>query len=333
MKRIFALFLCLLCLAGCTSGGDVAPETTAAPTFTVPTTAETTAATEPESQSVTPLFWHVTGKNGAELWLLGTIHVGDERTENLPWQITTALESADALAVECDVQAAMEDVELMVDLSMMMMYDDGTGISDHLSPTLYEQARQVLEELGVYAGYCDYLKPMAWYSLITEGYTAAAGLDSEAGVDMQLLALAEEERLEIREIESVTAQYELLFGFSEEIQALLLEETVSVSQEEYTQDLRALMDAWCRGDEETLLALVSEEPEEELDAADQALYDEYYDAMYTQRNQLMIDTAISYLEAGDKVFYAVGAAHMLGEDGIIAALEQAGYTVELISFD
>ena len=59
---------------------------------------------EPENKA-TPLFYHVTGEDGQEMWLLGTIHVGDERTAYLPEEIYNAFAASDALAVECDSEA------------------------------------------------------------------------------------------------------------------------------------------------------------------------------------------------------------------------------------
>ena len=46
----------------------------------------------------------------------------------------------------------------------------------------------------------------------------------------------------------------------------------------------------------------------------------------------MLEVAKSYLESGDTIFYAVGLAHLLAENGLVNALREAGYTVELVSF-
>lgn len=46
----------------------------------------------------------------------------------------------------------------------------------------------------------------------------------------------------------------------------------------------------------------------------------------------MLDVAIEYLESDDVVFYAVGLAHLLAEDGLVNTLREAGYTVELVSY-
>ena len=44
------------------------------------------------------------------------------------------------------------------------------------------------------------------------------------------------------------------------------------------------------------------------------------------------ETADEALRAGKNVFYIVGIAHMLGEDGIVEGLRQLGYTVTQVSY-
>ena len=47
----------------------------------------------------------------------------------------------------------------------------------------------------------------------------------------------------------------------------------------------------------------------------------------------MLEVAISYLESGETVFYAVGLAHLLNNhNGLVDTLREAGYTVELVEF-
>ena len=63
-----------------------------------------------------------------------------------------------------------------------------------------------------------------------------------------------------------------------------------------------------------------------------ALFEEYDNAVLTERNDGMLDVAVSYLEGGKQVFYAVGLAHLLSGNGLVQALRDAGYTVEPVSF-
>ena len=63
--------------------------------------------------------------------------------------------------------------------------------------------------------------------------------------------------------------------------------------------------------------------EEEL-----ALYAEYTYEMVDARNVGMAEQALELLASGKVCFYIVGAAHMVGETGLVNVLTEAGCTVE-----
>ena len=70
----------------------------------------------------------------------------------------------------------------------------------------------------------------------------------------------------------------------------------------------------------------------DLAGEEAALYEEYNKSISSDRNAGMLEVAKDYLESGDVVFYAVGLAHLLAEDGLVFTLRDAGYTVELVTF-
>jgi uncharacterized protein YbaP (TraB family) len=49
--------------------------------------------------------------------------------------------------------------------------------------------------------------------------------------------------------------------------------------------------------------------------------------MVDRRNRKMRTRALPLLSKG-KIFIAVGALHLIGEDGLVALLQNAGYTLE-----
>ena len=64
-----------------------------------------------------------------------------------------------------------------------------------------------------------------------------------------------------------------------------------------------------------------------------SLMEEYDKGMSIDRNEGMLKAAIEYLESGEVIFYAVGLAHLLDStNGLVDALQQAGYTVELVQY-
>ena len=290
---------------------------------------------EPENPA-TPLFYHVTGADGQEMWLLGTIHIGDERTGFLPQTIYDAFDASDALAVEVNIDAFEEQVSsdpaLLTQLAYAYYYSDGTRISDHLDTELYQAAHTLILASGNNSASAPYMKISIWGNLIDNFYLQQDyTLTAEKGVDQRLLTMAAQQGKSILEIETGLSQIQMLAGYSEAFQTALLSDTVSASLIDYNNDLRTLYELWCAGDEAALTEALTEDSsgltEEEL-----KLYEEYTKAMYTDRNAKMLSAAKTYLESGDTVFYAVGLAHLLGEDGLVNTLRAAGYTVEIVTY-
>ena len=74
-------------------------------------------------------------------------------------------------------------------------------------------------------------------------------------------------------------------------------------------------------------ALKASRTQKYTDEALQAAMEEYDRLMFTERNALMADSLMKYMSEGRRVFFVVGCAHMLGDDGIVALLRENGYKV------
>ena len=91
--------------------------------------------------------------------------------------------------------------------------------------------------------------------------------------------------------------------------------------------LKTLYATYCSGDFAAFSACVAEDLTD-LTAEEQLLYAEYVKTMVDDRNVNMAKQALELLASGEVCLYVVGAAHMVGESGLVAALESAGCTVE-----
>ena len=153
-------------------------------------------------------------------------------------------------------------------------------------------------------------------------------------MDRSLIRHCYDKQIEVRDVESAELQYSLLASFSDELNLLLIENTLD-NLDEYGEEVQELYDAWLKGNYEELAAVLEDEEDEsetELTEAQIALLEDYNDKMLTQRNLGMRDKAVEWLKAGDKVFFAVGAAHLIGEDGLVELLRAEGYTVEQLEY-
>lgn len=285
----------------------------------------------------TPLFYHVTGSNGEEMWLLGTIHVGNSRTSNLPAPIYAALDASNALVVEFDIQTfevqAKTDKELQTYLADSYFYTDGSTLADHIDSELYDYVIDLMKASGNYNQNIAMCKPFALESAISNFYLVQSNLlTPEDGVDRRLLSYAKSTGIQILDVESATFQLGLLSGYSDELQEVLLASTVAADPTKYWQSISELYEMWCAGDingiRTALATDTSEMTQEELE-----LYNEFNDAMTADRNKKMGEVALGYLESGETIFYAVGLAHLIEDGGLIQTLADAGYTVELVAYE
>ena len=293
---------------------------------------------EKPKEEATPLFYQVTSSEGKKMYLFGTIHIGDERTAYLPKEIYQALDESDALAVEFNLkefEKKMEqDKELQKLIAETYYFTDGSSAKDMLSQELYESARNILKAIGADLTTADNMRPSIWANLINETkQRALPELISEKGVDNRLLAYAKEKDIPVLEVESAQSQMSLYRTYSKTLQSFLLQDSVEVSRAEYAAATRELYELWCAGDEKTLReALATEELPEGTDVDIVEANKEYNKLMMTDRDKAMLEKAKSYMEGDQVVFFAVGLAHLLGETGLVDALQEAGYTVERITF-
>ena len=290
-----------------------------------------------DPDTVTPLIWHVTDTDGdGEMYLFGTIHAGDERSEIAVDNVSKYIDECDSLAVEFDVVAYQEDTERMVEDLAEYLLDEGK-ITDYLSEETYEAAKAILRKAHMYIGLYDRYGLAFWSELVDSAMIEAySDISTENAVDTLLISYAYDHDIDVLEVESYEFQSALLSGFSDEFYVYMIENTIS-DPEAYGELLNDLYEHWTAGDEQAMIEdlIIEEEScdEEELSDGLIAELDEYTYSMYDERNLGMADKAEEYLASGGKTFFAVGEAHMLGEAGIVSLLTERGYTVEPVNWN
>lgn len=337
-KRFLSWLLILALLVSLTACTQTAPPSgsiTPLPTeASQPTVPDATQDTAPRESTVTPLLYKVTDAEGHAAWLFGSIHVGRESFYPLPQYVLTAFDGADALAVEADIVTFEADLSQQMEAVMCLVYTDGTSIKDHIPEALYDRAVAALTELGSYMSLLDMYCPAMWSSLVDSLLMEQMdGIDINLGIDRYLLEQATQTEKPILEIESAKEQYEMLAGFSPELQALMLEGSLEGYDDQQATETgtNLLLNLWAAGNEEQLAAYLNEtDSAEEMTPEEEALYEEYNKAMVTDRNIAMADYAEEALASGQEVFICVGAAHVVGPDAMADLLTQRGYTVEIV---
>ena len=301
-----------------------------------------TARSEPEADSSSkaeekpaemseyaPAMWTVSDDKGHEMTLCGSMHALSEEDHPFPDELMNRFNSADILEVECNTNTE-ESLSLSMSLMKDMYYTDGTTLKDHISEKAYNAFKAFLEDAGSDISFYEKVRPWAAETVAESAYLGACELKSELGLDTTLLQLAEENGKQIDEAESVEFQINMLVNFSDEIYDMILTGYEGMTVQDAVDELYSLHDAWRAGDVEAIEEM--EYSTEELTEEEQALFEEYNQSMLYDRNIGMEESVKEHLEKGDNVFFVVGAAHFVGEKGILALLEKDGYKVERIVY-
>lgn len=285
-----------------------------------------------EGPRSSPLLYRVEDGKGNVAYLLGTIHIGNSLTANLPAYVLDAFQNSDALAVESNLntfeQRLLEDEELAKAYNDSYFFSDGTQLKDYLAnPALYEKVSRLLFCMG-YGGYTDMMKPAAIASVLETWYLDSINwLTPEKGVDQTLLDLAMREKKKVYEIEDQIKHYDALSGYSRETQIYLLETALASGRYECYLSTDYLNQLWCAGSEGYLRQAMSMMLPPDATPEEKALYEEYNQKMVVERDKIMTEGICGYLDSGETVLVAVGIAHVLGQNGIIDRLTALGYTV------
>lgn len=292
---------------------------------------------EKPEKSATPLFYEVTSPNGGKAYLLGTIHLGDEKTAYLPQKIYDAFNESDALAVEVDVCELTELLKKGEYGDLILSgntYSDGTKISDHIDKDLYNKGLTLLHATGMPISVLDIYLPSFWASAIDDLYNDYShSLYSYKGVDERLLRLAKDAEKEIISIEKYEDSLLRNKKYPDNTQELILNQTLKYSKIEFINETNRLYEMWCSGDEAKLKAEIRKnELSDDATKEDLAAYEEYKKIIETERDKVMLDAVKGYVDSDKTVFVAVGLAHVLGETGLVDALNAAGYTVTRVQY-
>jgi len=286
--------------------------------------------TTPEVETTDPelasqgFLWKVE-KNGNVVYLLGSIHVGDEELYPLRTEITDAFEASDVVVTEVDVTKPLTKKEEEA-IQKLMYYQEGTTLKDHVSPETYAKLVELANKKGLNMEVVDQTQVWFLNLILQELLPKDEKISSDYGIDIHFLEAATEQKMPSLELETAFSQYNMLSSFSDEYQESAL--TTTLEMIEYADqgyDVNNgsdyLLDIWKAGDLATLDSMAESIKKEELD---------YYNGMLTNRNKGMTDKVIGYLNGTEQKTYFViaGALHMAGPDSIIKMLEAQGYTVD-----
>lgn len=297
--------------AGLLLAGAAAAERPACPPV-VPATADAQAAGKDRG-----LLWKAT-RDGRTLHLFGTLHVGKPQWRKLGPLTSAALKSADVLALEIDpndpaLQQAMADLR----------HPDLPAALQQRLQRAYERACMASEAMAT-------LHPLLQATTLMVMEARWFGMDTSHAMEQVLIAA---HRPELRNgtrrlvaLESALDQLKVLVPTDAAEAVSQLEQTLQqIEDQSARRVLQRLAAAWEQGDLATL-----EDYGRWCECADSEADRAFLKKLNDERNTGLADAIEAQHRGGRRVFVAVGALHMTGEQSLPRLLAQRGFQVERV---
>ena len=272
------------------------------------------ASDQPEAPDPTPLLYTIASPDGAiEGWLFGTIHA---LPDGVAWRtpaIDEAMAEADLLVVEI---AELADQATIAHTFAALATTPGQAeIGARIAPELRPQLAALIERSGHDPE--DFVATETWAAALMLAQSEDGG-SARNGADRVLLV--EFAARPIRELEGAAGQLAIFDRLPQRDQRDLLAGVIEEARLREADPDR-LRRAWLAGDEATISKATSQG----------ILADpELRQALLVERNRAWARQVTPLLEDAAQPLVAVGAAHLVGPDGLAELLRQAGYRVERV---
>ena len=260
------------------------------------------------------MLWKVETKKG-NVYLLGSIHLMKKDHYPLDEAIEKAFEKADVLVLEVNPDS-MNVPAVRMRMMGQAMFSDGRTLKSSLSDSMYLLLEQKLAGMGLPIENLNSFKP--WFVAVTMSMLKlqALGFNPQYGVDQYFFSKAGDK--DVQALETVDSQLSLFTDMSDSIQQELLLQTIQ-EIEVIETEVDQLLNAWLNGDTKQLEKLLLESFQ---------AYPELYQKIMIDRNTAWMTKIKQYID-DDKTYLVVcGSGHLVGKDGLIRMLKQAGYKPE-----
>ncbi|MBI1185858.1 MAG: TraB/GumN family protein [Alphaproteobacteria bacterium] len=265
-----------------------------------------------------PALWRIADAD-SEIWLFGTIHVLPADLEWRSPEVDAAFDAADTVIFETDISDSPAGARLRQVLLERGLDRSGETLSMKIGAADWALLDRVARRLG--AAPAAFEPFMPWFAAmqLSSLYVQSIGQSFEVGVERVLDEEARAAGKRLDYLETPEEHVAVLADLPAATQIAFLRATLE-QLEAAEDDIAAIDRAWVRGDVDDLERLLNEEIE---DAGQEAA-----SALLTDRNARWRDRILTMLEGEGRIFIAVGAAHLIGDDSVIAMLRARGVAVE-----
>lgn len=262
------------------------------------------------------LLWEISG-NGLEQpsYLFGTIHLIAKDEYFWTDIMNEKFNTTEMLVLEIDMENPML---MMIGMMGSMRMKKGVSLQDLLTKEEYKMVSDYfMDEMGMSISMFDRIKPMFTSMMLAEG--GQEGMAETTSYEMELMDKAKVRDMKIEGLETAKYQMSMFDSIPYEDQAQMLVDAVENEgkDDETANTMDAMIELYKQQDIDGLYELIMQ---------DDSGMENFEDILLITRNKNWIPK-IEKMSKKKPTFFAVGAGHLPGEQGVINLLKAAGYTV------
>lgn len=264
------------------------------------------------------LLWKISG-NGLQTpsYLYGTIHMIGKDDFFLTDSTRAAINGAEKVVFEIDM-ADMNNIMTQLGLLKDAMMKDNLTLRDLISEEDYALVKKHFADMGLPLIFFERMKPMFLSMFAEMDFSQALGSGDMVSYEMEIMSIAEAGNKETGGLETAAYQMSLFDSIPYAEQARMLVEAIkSHDPNSGEADFDKMVELYKAQDVAGMADMMSDD--DSIGA--------YEDILLHQRNRNWIPV-MQKMMAEKPCFFAVGAGHLGGEQGVIALLRKSGYTVE-----
>ncbi|HYE85874.1 MAG TPA: TraB/GumN family protein [Vicinamibacterales bacterium] len=273
-------------------------------------------STGADAQTGKSFMWKVEAQGGAVAYLLGSLHVLTPEWYPLSAAINKAFAESKVLVEEIDLDETSDPMHMMSAL-MKAMLPAGQTLDKVIAPELYAEVQRRAEKVGMPVMAVQRMKPWLVAITLMAPTLQAAGFKPELGIDRHFYDRAVASGMKRQALETFDYQLNRFDELPMKMQEDLLKATITDLDVE-VKNVNEMAQAWSFGNvaaiEKLTLTALKEAPE-------------LYKRLLVERNHNWMPHVESCLKQNAGCFIVVGAAHLVGPDGLPTLLSQKGYKV------
>jgi uncharacterized protein len=315
-KKLYTFFaaLCFLLLAACKTKSQTA---------TTPTTTPTPSVSEAKIANEKTLLWEISGKDLKKpSYLYGTIHIIPKADYFLTEATKKSFDAAQKVTFEINMKEMNNPMAMLSMMSKIMM-PGGKRLKDLVSEEDYKLVKHRFDSLGMPIQMLERIKPMFLSVMVgNDGEKLSMDGNTDSGkstsYEMEFMKMGETQNKDFGGLETAEFQMGIFDSIPYKAQAEMLVKTIKGGGSG-SGDMRKMVDMYKAQDIDAMSLMLQSGEESELAS--------YENMLIINRNRNWIPI-MSKMMTEKVTFFAVGAGHLGGKEGVVNLLRKEGYKLK-----